>query len=390
MPTKNVVSVTPEVLVWARETAHLSIVGASKNIIPHEKLLKIERGEDFPTLIQLRNLAHRYDRSLSTLMGNKIPEDDYKKIPFFRKENKTEYDSPLALFIRDIQKKQDWARNYLLDEGIPALEFIGSVKIKDNHKQVASKIKERLGLPSFTEYGRRESYFHDLRTSLEKNNIFVSVTGSDQSSRAISPEQAQGFAIPDSVAPFLFVNTRSTINSKIFTLIHEVVHLFLDEMGISEDPIKFRKPDCNEDEIENFCNLVAAEILMPEDEFREQWDKTKGTIEERIEKVGQNFLVSSLSVCVKAWHLGIISGHDFSVIFPHIKEKINEWLRMRDEKRKEANGGGDYYLNMRSQNGILLSQLAFYAYKGGNVMATEISKVLTVKVSNFDNYFSKI
>ncbi len=386
---KNNIQVNPQVLKWARKTAHLSIDDVPKSLISPAKLERIEKGDELPTFNQLQKLARKYDRPLYLLLETEIPEDNYQTIPFFRKENKTDYNSPLALFLRDIQKKQDWARNYLIGEGYPELDFIGSISIKNKKKEVAVKIKERLNFPSSENfsYSQRIDFFKTLKESLEANNIFVSITGSDKSNRAIDLEQAQGFAISDCFAPFVFVNTKNTTNAKIFTLVHEVVHLFLNETGISEDVIRFRKSQCHEDEIENFCNEVAAEILMPEKQFLDFFKSLKGSLEIKIEELSKIFLVSQLSACVRLWRLKEIDSENFNSTFISLKEKVDIYLT-EDKKRKEDKSGGNYYASMRSKNGVLLSSLVFYAYKEGKILATDISNILKIKTNNFDNYFS--
>ena len=332
---KNNIQVNPQVLKWARKTAHLSIDDVPKSLISPAKLERIEKGDELPTFNQLQKLARKYDRPLYLLLETEIPEDNYQTIPFFRKENKTDYNSPLALFLRDIQKKQDWARNYLIGEGYPELDFIGSISIKNKKKEVAVKIKERLNFPSSENfsYSQRIDFFKTLKESLEANNIFVSITGSDKSNRAIDLEQAQGFAISDCFAPFVFVNTKNTTNAKIFTLVHEVVHLFLNETGISEDVIRFRKSQCHEDEIENFCNEVAAEILMPEKQFLVFFKSLKGSLEIKIEELSKIFLVSQLSACVRLWRLKEIDSENFNSTFISLKEKVDIYLT-EDKKRK--------------------------------------------------------
>jgi Zn-dependent peptidase ImmA (M78 family) len=386
------IKINPNLLKWARKTAHLKISDVPKSLISHEKLENIELGKIQPTFVQLQKLARKYDRPLFILMGEKIPKEDYQELPFFRKENKTDYNSPLALFIRDIQKKQEWAKNYLLEDGFPELDFIGSVQLNNNHKLVAQKIINRMSLPSFENfnYTQREDFFKVIKKKLEEKNVFVSITGSDKSNRAIDLNEAQGFAIPDDIAPFVFINTKSTINAKIFTIIHELVHLFLNETGISEDVIKFRKIECYEDKIENFCNKVTAEILMPEKIFLKYYKKTKGDLFQKIEQCSKFFLVSELAVFVRIFQLDLIDLVTFNSTFADIKGRIDFWIKEDIQKKKEAKGGGNYYASMLSKNGFLLSKLAFYAHKEGQFMATDISKLLNIKINNFDNYFEKI
>ena len=382
--------VSPEVLRWARETAHMDVFDIPKSVIVPEKLIRIEEGKEFPTLSQLQRLAKKYDRSLITLLGDSVPDRDYIKLPFFRKNNKINYDSALALFIRDIQRKQDWARNYLLSEGYEVLEFIRSVKLANDPEKTAKKIKERLDLPTFANYKNNDEYFKSIKSNLESNNIFVSITGSNKSNKSISLEESQGFAIADEFAPFIFVNTKNTTNAKIFTIIHEVVHLFLGESGISEDAIKFRKPQCKEDRIENFCNIVASEILMPKEVFVKKFEDSKSpNLRELVTHLSKYFLVSELAICVRLWKLKLINYSTYEMTYSEIKEEIDKYLEKMAKKMKDSDGG-NYYANMLSKNGNLLSQLAFFAYKENKILGTDLYDVLNVKLDNLNTYFSAV
>ena len=380
-------NINPQVLQWARESAHLELNEIPKSAISHKKLVQIESGDALPSFVQLQKLAKKYERPLGILLGDVIPEDDYPIIPFFRKENRTDYDSALMLYIRDLIDKQDWARNYLISEGYEPLDFVGSIRLEEEIKDATQKITESLSLPSYSEYGGNKDYFKALKTCLEDHNIFVSITGSSQSNKSIGLDQAQGFSIADNYAPFVFVNTKNTTNAKIFTLIHEVVHIFLNESGISEDIIKYRKPECKEDEIENFCNSVTAEILMPNEIFHSKFHEKRGTIEERINHLSQEFLVSELAVCVRLWKLDLIDYQEYDDSYKSIYNKIQEYLKNKAKKNK---GGGNYYNNMWSKNGVLFSSLAYSAYKSGDILSRDLGNILKIKTNNIENYFSII
>jgi len=388
--SRHSVDINPDILKWARESAHLEVHEIPKSVISKEKLVKFENKEALPTLSELQKLAKKYNRPLGILLGNTIPEIDYLEIPFFRKENKTDYDSALTMFIRDILEKQDWARNYLVSEGYEPLGFVGSIKIQDAPIKAVQILNQKLNLPLFTKFKKNEDYFKALKQSLEDHNIFVSITGSNQSNKSISVEQAQGFAITDEYAPFIFVNTKNTTNAKIFTLVHEVVHLFLNESGISEDCLRFRKPECKEDEIENFCNTIAGELLMPTEILNLKFEEINGELKYRISKLSKFFLVSELAICVKLWKQKLISYNEYQSAYRIIEEEINKYLIAKAKKQKEASGGGDYYNNMRSKNGVLLSSLAFSAYKSGHILNRDLSQILKIKTNNFERYFSTV
>jgi len=383
------IHINPDILKWARKTTHLELHEIPKTLISSDRLSRIESGLELPTFSELQKLAIKYDRSIGVLLSDLIPENDYFVLPFFRKANKTDYDSALTMYIRDIQDKQDWARNYLISEGGMPLDFIGSIQINENFSTAASKIKDVLGFPEYFHFSDKSKYLKAISQTVEEHNIFISITGSNQSNKSISIEQAQGFAISDPFAPFIFVNTKNTTNAKIFTLIHELVHLFLNESGISENPLKYRVPDCVEDTIENFCNDVAGEILMPADEFKSEFSKTSGHLPNRINSLSRTFLVSELAICVKLWRLRLISYSEYEETYLLIYNNIQVYLANK-LKKQEKQKGGDYYNNIRLKNGSLLSSLVYSAYKHGDILARDLGNILNVKVSNIDHYFSSI
>lgn len=374
---------------WARKTSHLELDEIPKSIISPPRLLSIEEGRALPTFSELQKLSKKYDRSLGILLGDSIPEDDYIALPFFRKSDKTEYDSALTMYIRDIQDKQDWARNYLISEGGMPLDFIGTVRISDDITYTAQTIKRVLSFPEYTQFTDNKKYLKAITQAIEEHNIFISITGSNQSNKSISLEQAQGFAISDDFAPFIFVNTKNTTNAKIFTLVHEIVHLFINQSGISENPLNYRTPDCPEDIIENFCNDVAGEILLPSVSFKNEFSKLSAPLSECINSLSKTFLVSELAVCVKLWRLRMITFNDYTIQYSEIKEKIEYYLIEKNKKLSQQKGG-DYYNNIRLKNGSLLSSLVYTAYRHGDILARDLGTILNVKVGNIDHYFSSI
>ncbi len=99
-----------------------------------------------------------------------------------------------------------------------------------------------------------------LRSKVEAVGIFVLLIGNLGSHHtAISVEAFRGFALADTVAPFIVINDQDAAVAWSFTLLHELAHLWLGKTGVSG-----RRPDA---QIEKFCNDVAALILLPQHEL---------------------------------------------------------------------------------------------------------------------------
>ena len=100
--------------------------------------------------------------------------------------------------------------------------------------------------------------------------VFSGIVGNN-THRKLETEEFQGFALVDEYAPLVFVNSADFRAAQMFTLAHEIAHLFVGETGVSS----FDNLQPTEDLTEQFCNRIAAEFLAPEEELRAFWPSAK-------------------------------------------------------------------------------------------------------------------
>lgn len=106
--------------------------------------------------------------------------------------------------------------------------------------------------------------------------------------RELEVEECRGFALPDKIAPLVFVNSRDAVSAQIFTLIHELAHIWLNEAGISNlDPEKAGQLTLRP-QVERVCNAVAVEVLLPRAEFRASWPHS-GPVEAAVESLCREY-----------------------------------------------------------------------------------------------------
>ncbi|HRW66042.1 MAG TPA: XRE family transcriptional regulator [Candidatus Competibacter sp.] len=265
--------INPEILVWARETAGLSLeegasavgINAARGRTGVERLAALERGDEEPGRPLLLRMAQKYRRPLLTFYLDKVPRkgdrgQDFRTTPG---AGPPAYDATVDALIRDINTRQSLVKSLLEDEEALSLPFVASANINQGAESVASAIREtlRLNIEEFRWQDSVEAAFKHLRSRIEASGVFVLLIGNLGSHHTnISPEVFRGFAIADPIAPFVVINDQDARTAWSFTALHEVAHLWLGATGISGSSMEAR--------IETFCNDVAGRILLPGDEIQ--------------------------------------------------------------------------------------------------------------------------
>jgi hypothetical protein len=166
----------------------------------------------------------------------------------------------------DVLRKQQWYQEYLQDQGTQKLDFVGKYPFKANlpAEQIAADIQHTLGI---TDHERKQcktpgEFFTLLSEKAESIGILVFINGIVKSNtrRGLSVNEFRGFAIADPLAPCVFINGKDSEAAWIFTLAHEIAHIWLGESGVSDIPAKQQKTSNN---LEAYCNRIAAELLTP-------------------------------------------------------------------------------------------------------------------------------
>jgi transcriptional regulator with XRE-family HTH domain len=266
-------SVNPEILIWARETAGLSLEQATKalglsaahGLTAVDRLKALESGDEPPTRALLLKMSKQYRRSLLNFYLSAPPRkgdrgQDFRTLP---PDRSITADALLDALIRDLKARQNLVRSVLEDEDdMEPLPFVGSAKMADGVIPVLHSIQKTLGI-SLSDYrGRKtaDDAFASLRDSAESAGIFVLLIGNLGSHHSAIPiEVFRGFAIADAIAPFVVINDQDAKTAWSFTLLHEIAHLWLGTTGVSGVGA--------ESAMEQFCNDVASEFLLPTSEL---------------------------------------------------------------------------------------------------------------------------
>jgi Zn-dependent peptidase ImmA (M78 family)/transcriptional regulator with XRE-family HTH domain len=375
--------ITPSVIRWARERAGLSLEDAARRIRrPVEDIKAWESGASLPSISQARKASEVYRRPLAVFYLSEPPKD-FETLRDFRSLPDTEprdFSPQLALLIRMTNYRQEWMHEFLLKEGFEPLSFVGSTTVSNSPRDVALDILRVLGLSPQEQ--RDCNTRHDaLRLWIQKAEaagVFVF------RQRHIALVEARGIAFSDSIAPFIFVNSGDSRAAQIFTLAHELAHLWLDLSGVSNLELHGRTLDVQSHSVETFCNKVAANAVLEEQIFQQEWvsQDHHWPIEDRIQQISGALKISEEVVARRLLERGIISQDLYQELRQSYQDRW-EKLEFRERQRlKSSKGGPSYYVTSVARNGYAFTQTVVGAFMSGDILGRDASSLLDVKVSN--------
>lgn len=372
--------ITPKILKWARKSAKMTLEeAASKVNKTAEKLNEWEEGIEYPTIKQAEKLAKTYRRPFALFFLPEIPTD-FQPLQDFRKSDSKELTTGSIFIIREIQQKQNWLSEVLEESGDPPLSFIGKYSLSENPKVVASDIIDTLEITrDFSKHSFTVKHWID---KIESKGVFVSRTSFIHSRLLLDKDELQGFAIADPYAPFILINSQDWDAPQLFTLIHELAHLWIAETGISND---IELDSKNSNPVEKFCNEVAANVLMPEELMR-SFDHKIYIDSNAVYKCAKILGVSSLAFLVRSLNLSLISMANYNKLKKEAQSDFEEFLKKEQEKKlksKQSEGGPNPYLLRVNKNSRSFTQFVLDAFRGGNIEPTQASTLLNTSVNNF-------
>lgn len=379
----NKAHITPKVLKWARESARMSSeVAAAKVNVSVDKLENWEKGEVQPTIRQAQTLAKAYKRPFALFFLPEIP-NDFQPLQDFRKSDSVALSTSSIFIIREIQQKQAWISNVYEENGEEKLDFVGKFSINDKPEIIAQDILKTLGItPTFYESDNPIKIWID---AAESKGIFISRTSFIHSRLKLDSKEIQGFAIADPYAPFVFINSQDWKAPQLFTLVHELAHIWIAETGISNEIEPNLKSKTKFHPIELFCNEIAANALMPRESIV-SLDTSTFKSSNEVFKAAKLFGISSFALLVRALNLNLITLSAYNTLKKQADIDFFEFLKretQKKEKQKSKEGGPNYYLLQLNRNSRLFTQAVLDSYKGGRIEPTIASSLLNVQVNKF-------
>lgn len=373
------VEVRPKMFRWAIDRARLD---ADDLLTRFPKLADWLGGDAHPTLRQLEDFAGATMAPLGYFFLSEPPTEQLT-IPDFRtvKDRRLERPSPNLLdTLQTMQRRQAWLRDDRVEQGLRPLSFVRSTTIKAEPAVVANAIRKHLNLVtgwadvlgSWTDALRS---FRDRVEDLGVVVIFNGVVGNN-THRKLDPEEFRGFVLVDEFAPLIFVNGNDAKAAQMFTLAHELAHIWIGQDGVFNLPRML--PSGDEGEV--FCNKVAAEILIPSDEFRNAWMANRAP--NRYAILARKFKVSEIVVARRALDMKLIQRDEFFDFYDKYIE--------REKARPKAESGGDFYLTQNNRVGRVFGEAVGQAVRDGRLLYREAFALTGLQGATFEKFIKGI
>ncbi len=374
------VDIKPELIRWAIE----------RSGVPEDELLKTchklrewETREKQPTLRQLEEFARKTMTPFGYLFLDEPPEESLP-IPDFRTVGDTPIDRPspnLIDTIHSIERRQAWMREQLIDQGHEPLKFVGAGKRVRDFKPLARRIRQELGLGA--DWAEQHSSWEDalktLRDAIDRIGILVFSSGvvGLNTHRVLDPEEFRGFVLSDPYAPTIFVNSADSKSAQMFTLAHELAHVWLDSDGLF-NLVHMMSPS---EKTEQLCNRVAAEFLIPGAKLTERWAEVKAK-KAPFYALARWFKVSPIVAARRALDLRIITKPQFFRFYERDRDK---WLKAKAAQR-EKKSGGDFYRVQGVRLGRRFSGAVVRAAREGGILYRDAYRLTDLKGETFNHY----
>lgn len=375
------IAIEPALFRWAMERSRKPDTALSERF---PKLGAWLSGESAPTLKQLEDFSQATHAPLGYLFLPEPPEERLP-IPDFRTLSGTAVRSPSADLLDTLytmQQRQWWLRETLVEADGEPLGIVGSARLSDRPEAVAAAMREALGLQRG--WARGVTTWKDaisaLRHAIQELGVMAVINGvvGNNTHRKLDVAEFRGFALCDPYAPLIFVNGADTKSAQIFTLAHELAHVWIGREGLSGFEGLF--PDYGE--VERFCNHVAAEFLVPARELEVCWAEACAAAQP-YEFLARRFKVSPIVAARRAMDLRLISREAF---FAFYKDYTAQERHLEMRRKEQGKGGGDFYNNQNTRVGERFALEVFRAAKEGRVMYTEAYRLTGLQGAAFRNY----
>jgi len=377
----DTVFVKPELIRWAIERSRLPADEFARDF---PKLEEWQSGTRMPTARQLELFANKTMTPLGYFFLDSPPKETLP-IPDFRTVGDVPIERPSPNLIETIQvmqRRQAWMREYVMDNGEEPLEFVGSAKNVQNVVSLAARIRDVLGLDvDWAEtLATWEEALRTLRRCAERIGILVSTSSvvGLNNHRPLDPQEFRGFVLCDKYAPLIFVNGADSKSAQMFTLAHELVHLWVGQDGL----FNLIKMMPHHSAIERFCNQVAAEFLVPGHKLTQRWQEVSSS-DRPFHTIARWYKVSPLVAARRALDLNLITKARFFAFYEQDQE---DWRRRKAEEKAKKKGGPNFYDVQDVRLGKTFAYAVVRAAREGKLLYRDAYQLTDLRGATFTQY----
>ncbi len=339
-------------------------------------MLKWMDGTARPTMKQLQKFA----AVTYTPMGYLFlaaPPTETVPLPDLRTVKDDRLTRPSANLIATIhicQQRQEWYRQHQLLSGHDPLSFVGSLNTTVPTPEAAQKIRNALNFTAEdrTQLQTWEEATRHLTAAIDAIGVLVMVSGivGNNTHRLLDPEEFRGFAMADDIAPLIFINGADAKSAQMFTMAHELAHIWLGESAVSDVSVVEKTTH----KVESWCNEVAAEFLVPWEELKEEYAAdTKPSAQ--VHRLTKHFKVSSLVILRRLRDLKLIKERQFWPLYNNELQRI----------KTKANAGGNFYTTKQARIGRSFARAIIESTLEGKTLYRDAFRLLELdKMDTFN------
>lgn len=380
MPTVNV-NIQPAILTWALSQTSEEKLGA--------KLMNNVKqwldGSKSPTFNQIEDFSKKSQIPLGYFFLQTPPVEQIDLLEY-RTLDSVELVNPsrnLIDTIHEMEAVQDWMVDYRREMKYDAVAVVGSLKGHSDVETIAGRIRADLGLEKgwYRECTDSSGAFNKVRRLLEECGVIVMMSGivGKNTHRALDVNEFRAFAMVNDMAPLIFINGADSLGGRLFSLFHEIVHIWIGENDLYNDR---RYSGEGVKAIEVICNAVAGELIVPKAHFIENWMKnTNDDAYQKIKELAKYFHCSESVLARRALDNGKISKAIYNQV---VSDAIEAYIQSKQEK----GSGGDYYRVARSKlDGVFVRALC-ESVNSGRTSYTEAYRLTNTTSKTFSEVAS--
>lgn len=372
---KAEVNINANIITWAIARAGFEL---------HEFTAKVPNvrlwldGNKSPTVKQLEGFSKKVHLPFGYLFLHEPPKEKLP-IPFFRTNNTPATQVSVNVYdtILLMQQRQDWLRDYLKDNEFDYLPFVSRFKNRYDFQEIVNDIRKTLGLNEnwASAFRTWQDALDFLTQQIEDKGIITVFNGvvENNSYRKIPVDECRGFVLVDQIAPFMFINNADSKAAQMFTIVHELAHIWTGHSA----GFDFRKLQPANDPNELLCDQVAAEFLVPLNTFNEVWKENPS-----IKYASRYFKVSEIVIARRALDTGKITKKQFFAFY-------EEYTNREFAKKENQSSGGDFYATTKKRLSITYASHINNAVKAGKLLYRDAYKLTSLKGDTFKTFFSK-
>jgi len=361
-------SIKPEMYQWACNRGPVDMRKLHKRFPMYDDW---KNGIKEPTLKQLEAFA-KFTHAPVGAMFLSEPMEEELPIKDLRTMSDHKISKPSGNLLDTIymcERRQDWYHTFAIEEGEMPLSFIGSATVESDVQNVAEEISN---LFNFSVDKRKElsNWSDSLRyfaSQADDLGILVMISGvvDNNPHRKLDPQEFRGFALADDYAPLIFINGADSKAAQIFTLAHELAHLWLGQSNLSNASPNFFPTQ----KIEKWCNQVAAELIVPTPSLQSTF-QTNENLSRELQCMAHQYKVSTLVILRKLYDIRIIDQEVFK------QQYLTELRRL---KPRPTNSGGNFYSTLKVRVGARFGEAIVGSTLSNETSYTDALRYLGIK-----------